>query len=87
MEFARFMSSAFGRLLRIVAGIALIVLGVAVVHGMGGIILAIVGLVPLVAGIFNFCVFAPLFGGPFLSRDLQVKPVPVKVEHSTTHSG
>ena len=79
MEFARFMSSSFGRLLRIVAGIVLVVLGLAVVHGTGGIILAIVGLVPLVAGVFNFCVFAPLFGGPFFPKDLQPKAVPAKV--------
>jgi Inner membrane protein YgaP-like, transmembrane domain len=71
MGFARFMSSLAGRLLRIVAGIALIVIGLAVVHGTGGIILAVIGLVPLVAGIFNFCVFAPLFGGPFLAKDIK----------------
>jgi hypothetical protein len=79
MEFARFMSSSFGRLLRIVAGIALIVIGLAIVHGIGGIILAIVGLVPLIAGLFNFCVFAPLFGGPFLAKDIQPKSVQAKV--------
>jgi hypothetical protein len=79
MEFARFMSSSFGRLLRIVAGIVLIVLGLGLVHGAGGIILAVVGLVPLVAGLFNFCVFAPLFGGPFLAKDIQLKAVPAKV--------
>ncbi len=70
MGFARFMSSLSGRLLRIVAGIALIVIGLAVVRGTGGIILAIVGLVPLVAGIGHFCVFAPLFGGPFWAREI-----------------
>jgi hypothetical protein len=79
MEFARFMSSTSGRFLRIVAGIALLVVGLGVVHGIGGIILAIVGLVPLVAGLFNFCVFAPLFGGPFLAKDIQPKAVPAKV--------
>ncbi len=82
MEFARFMSSSFGRLLRIVAGMALIVLGLGVVHGAGGVILAVVGLVPLVAGLFNFCFFAPLFGGPFLAKDLQPKAEPAKVNHT-----
>ena len=71
MDFARFMSSLAGRLIRIVAGIILIIVGLTVVHGTGGIILAMVGLVPLVAGIFNFCVFAPLFGGPFLPKDIK----------------
>ncbi len=71
MGFARFMTSLAGRLLRIVAGMALIVIGLVVVHGTGGIILAVIGLVPLVAGVFNFCVFAPLFGGPFLGKDVH----------------
>ena len=84
MGFALFMSSITGRILRIVAGIALIVIGLAVVHGMGGIMLAVIGLVPLVAGTGNFCVFAPLFGGPFSAKDLQSKAVPVKVVHSAT---
>ena len=71
MGFARFMASLTGRLIRIVAGIALIVVGLTVVTGTAGIILAIVGLVPLVAGIAHVCVFAPLFGGPFFARDIK----------------
>lgn len=71
MEFARFMSSTAGRLVRILAGLALVWLGLASIGGVGGVILAVVGLVPLVAGIFNFCVFAPLFGGPFLGKDVR----------------
>ena len=71
MSFARFMSSTTGRLLRIVAGIILILLGLLVIKGTGGIILAVVGLVPLVAGIFHFCVLAPLFGGPFYGKDVR----------------
>lgn len=71
MGFARFMSSWFGRLLRIVAGIALVVVGLTVLHGVGGIILAIVGLVVAAAGIFNFCIFAPIFRGPFWARDIK----------------
>ncbi|MCP4199783.1 MAG: DUF2892 domain-containing protein, partial [Proteobacteria bacterium] len=30
-----------------------------------GIIIAVVGLVPLLAGLFDVCVFAPLFNNPF----------------------
>lgn len=74
MGFAHFMSSTTGRILGIVTGIALIVIGLAVVQGTGGIILAIVGLVSMLAGIGNFRIFAPLFGG-----SLQPKAVPVKI--------
>lgn len=70
MAFAEFMSSMSGRLLRIVAGIILVVVGI-VVGGTWGWVLAVVGLVPLVAGLFNFCVFAPLFGGPFSGKQFQ----------------
>ena len=62
--FVKFMASPAGRITRVAAGILLIALGLFAIHGVGGIILAIVGLVPLVAGLFDFCVFAPLFGAP-----------------------
>jgi hypothetical protein len=71
MGFARFMSSTAGRIIRIVAGIALIVVGLFVMGNVLGTVLAVVGLVPLLAGIANVCVFAPLFGGPFLAKDIN----------------
>jgi hypothetical protein len=71
MEFARFMSSAAGRLIRIVAGAALVIVGVFVMGNVLGFVLAVVGLVPLLAGITNVCVFAPLFGGPFLAKNIS----------------
>lgn len=61
--FAKFMASPAGRIIRIVAGIVLVTLGI-FMHSIGGTIVAVVGLVPLVAGLFDFCVFAPLFGAP-----------------------
>ena len=66
MSFARFMSGPMGRVLRIAAGLALTVYGLVAMTGAGGAAVTIVGLVPVVAGVFNFCLFAPLFGGPFL---------------------
>ena len=80
MEFARFMSSSFGRILRMLAGLALIVVGLAAVHGAVGLILAVVGVVVFAAGLFNFCIFAPLFGGPFWAKDIKPKAVPAKIQ-------
>jgi hypothetical protein len=60
-----FLASSAGRLTRIVAGIALILVGLLAIGGIWGWILAIVGLVPLLAGLFDRCVFAPLAGLPF----------------------
>ena len=62
--FCTFMASTTGRIIRIVAGIALVALGLLVLKGTAGIVVAVVGLVQLAAGIFDFCVFAPLFGCP-----------------------
>ena len=62
--FVSFMASTVGRLARIVAGIVLIALGLLVVGGTGGTIIAVVGVVPLLAGLLDFCLFAPLFGNP-----------------------
>jgi Na+/melibiose symporter-like transporter len=61
--FPKFMASPAGRIIRVVAGIVLVALGY-FMHSTGGIVVAVVGLVPLVAGLFDFCVFAPLFGAP-----------------------
>ena len=69
MAFASFMSSAAGRVLRMVAGLALIGGGVYLIvsgsNGAVGIILAVVGVVPLAASLADVCLFAPLFGAPW----------------------
>ncbi len=62
--FVSFMASTAGRIIRIVAGIALIIWGLMSIQGAAGTVMAVVGVVPLVAGLFDFCVFAPLFGNP-----------------------
>ena len=62
--FVAFMASTAGRIVRAVAGLALLYVGFAVMGGTGGIIVAVVGLVVFSAGAFDFCIFSPLFGGP-----------------------
>jgi len=69
--FFTFLASPTGRIVRIVAGLALILVGWLALGGLGGWILAIVGLVPLAAGLFDLCVFAPLFGLPFVGPRLR----------------
>ena len=72
--FVKIMASPTGRITRIIAGIVLIVLGLWVVHSLAGsIILVIVGLVPLLAGLFDFCVFAPLFGNPMSGPKIRAE--------------
>ena len=62
--FITFMASTTGRIVRIVAGLALIAWGLWGLSGAAGIIVIVIGAVPLLAGLFDFCVFAPLFGNP-----------------------
>jgi hypothetical protein len=69
--FVSFLASSTGRLVRIVAGIALVVWGWFSLGGTTGLIVAIVGLIPLVAGLFDFCVFAPLFGAPLSGTKIR----------------
>jgi hypothetical protein len=59
-----FLASGTGRVARIVAGAALVLAGLLAVGGTAGTVLAVVGLIPLAAGTFDFCLFAPLFGAP-----------------------
>ena len=67
MSFVPFMRSATGRALRIIAGIALIAVGISI-GGTGGVIIAVVGIVPLAAGVFNFYLVVPLFGVDLMGR-------------------
>jgi hypothetical protein len=74
MALIKFLAGTTGRWVRIIAGIILIALGLLVVKETGGLVLAVVGLVPLAAGIGDFCVFAPLFGAPFSGQKIRSTP-------------
>ena len=65
MPFIDFMQSPFGRVLRIVLGLTLIGLGLFALGGFAGVIVAVIGVVPLVAGAFGVCIVGPLFGADF----------------------
>ena len=69
--FVKFMASSTGRIVRIVAGIVLIGVGVFSMQNTAGILVAVVGAVPLLAGLFDFCIFAPLFGNPLSGKKIR----------------
>lgn len=71
MGFFKFIGSPAGRTARIVAGAALVALGFFVMKGTGGTVLGIVGILPLAAGLFDWCIFAPLAGLPFVGSKLR----------------
>ncbi len=72
MPFAKFMASPVGRGVRILAGLLLMFWGFRQGTTLGTIV-GVVGIVPLAAGTFNWCVLAPFIGAPFRGSD-TLKP-------------
>ncbi len=58
-------------LLRIEAGLGIIATGLFLIGGVVGWIVLAIGLVPLAAGVFDFCILSPLFRGPFSGRQIK----------------
>lgn len=69
--FAQFMAAPAGRLVRIVAGLALVAWGIWGLQATARIVVIVVGLVPLLAGLFDFCVISALLGGPFWGKTIR----------------
>ncbi|MDN4646210.1 YgaP family membrane protein [Arthrobacter sp. PsM3] len=68
MEFVAFMRGTSGRALRIAAGLVLAAVGIFAAGGLWGILLAVLGAVMIAAGVFNFCLLAPLFHADLWGR-------------------
>ena len=52
------------------AGLLLILIGIERGH-VGGVVLTLVGIVPLLAGVTNVCLIAPVVRAPFSGRKLD----------------
>jgi len=69
--FAKFINSPAGRITRIVVGLALIIWG----YDCNGIVLMIIGLIPLAAGALDLCLISALLGGPTSGKKVrELKP-------------
>lgn len=67
MKFIEFMASTTGRAVRAIAGLTLLLWGV-----FGGLTwLSIIGAVVAAAGVFDFCLFAPLFKMPLSGKKIR----------------
>jgi Protein of unknown function (DUF2892) len=62
--FVTFMASGIGRMVRIAAGIALITWALLGLNGVTAVVVGVIGAVPLLAGLVDVCLLAPLFGRP-----------------------
>lgn len=70
MRFAEFMASPLGRGLRVVFGGVLIYVGLSVVQGVAGTLIAAAGIVPIATGLLNVCLIGPLIGAPMKGSSL-----------------
>lgn len=72
MRFARSMATRWGRGPRIAVGLGLIVFGIYLQSPLG-MLIALLGVLPVASGFDNFCLAAPLFGGEIDGRRLIKK--------------
>ncbi|HVP59972.1 MAG TPA: DUF2892 domain-containing protein [Myxococcaceae bacterium] len=74
MAFAEWMATPLGRGLRVLVGALLIYIGLAVVRGVGGTVLAAFGVIPIATGLLNVCVIGPLLGAPMKGGTPRAAP-------------
>ena len=70
--FVAFISSPAGRLIRVLAGIALIGVGLNAAS-INGYIVAAIGIIPLLAGAFDVCILGGLLGGPYKGNAIRLE--------------
>lgn len=71
MALAQFLATSTGRVIRIVAGVAIILIGYLWVDAPWKYVLEAVGLVPIAAGVFDFCLISAATGHPFWGKDIR----------------
>ena len=80
MKFLHFMNTPVGRWIRIVAGVALIAVGIAI-GGTVGFVLAAFALLPIATGVFGVCPINPLFG-----ESMKACAVPSQRRRGSSHA-
>lgn len=73
MKIVKFMTSPFGRGLRVLLGLVVMAAGLFVVGGTLGTIMAIIGMVPLAGGVLDFCVLSAALGYGFSGQQARAK--------------
>ena len=73
MQFVKFMTSGMGRGARTVLGLVIMSVGLFVAQRTVGTILAVVRLVPLSGGVFDFCLIGFALGYPLKGVEARKK--------------
>ena len=72
-KFLTFMNSTAGRGVRLVMGIVLAIVGLSVIQGVAGTIIALVALVPIAGGLFDVCMAGQMMGYGLRGADIRQK--------------
>ena len=73
MQLVKFMTSGMGRVARIVLGLVILSVGLWVVQGTLGTIMAVFGLIPLSGGLLDFCLIGFAMGYPLKGEEARKK--------------
>lgn len=73
MQFVKFMTSGMGRGMRIVLGLVILSVGLLVVQGTPGTIMAVVALIPITGGVFDYCLVGAVLDYPFWGVEARKK--------------
>lgn len=76
MALIDFLATTTGRLVRVVIGAIIVLVGLLAFDGAIAWIIMLVGLVPFMAGAFDVCLAAPLFGLPLRGGDIRNRKRP-----------
>ncbi len=69
--FARFINSTAGRVLRIIVGAVMVIWGALNAADTSGIVVLVIGCIPLIAGAMDLCLVSALLGGPLSGRRVR----------------
>lgn len=73
MQIVKFMTSGMGRAARIALGIVIMLVGLLVVQGTIGTVMAVVALIPIAGGLFDFCLLGFALGYPLKGAEARKK--------------
>ncbi len=76
MALIDFLATTTGRLVRVVLGAVIVLVGLLAFDGALAWVIAIVGLIPFMAGAFDVCLAAPIFGLPLRGMDIRNRKRP-----------
>ena len=73
MQIVKFMTSGMGRGARVALGIVIMLIGLFLVQGTAGTVMALVALVPIAGGLFDFCLLGFALGYPLNGAEARKK--------------